>query len=216
MGLAGRLTKARTDAGLSKAELARHSGISAQAIGQIERGIIKSLNSETASALARALRLNIEWLARGVGTMRGSLAPGPGLAGLNVPVLDIREVSAPHLKITPIHKEVLMLDAELSATVSNTTYALRVEEDSMRPEFVPGDFVIVDPARGPQPGDIVVAQIKGDIARLKRYRPLQPEKSGALTCDLVPANQDYPTLRIDHEHPGKILGTVVEHRRRLR
>lgn len=44
----------------------------------------------------------------------------------------------------------------------------RVRGDSMRPALVPGDRVLVDYRRVPQPGDIVVARLPGRPVSVKR------------------------------------------------
>lgn len=65
-----RLQKAREKAGLTKAELGRHAGgISGSAISQLESGLSKGAKPENLVALAKALGVEIEWLATGNGPM---------------------------------------------------------------------------------------------------------------------------------------------------
>lgn len=97
--------------------------------------------------------------------------------------------------------------------VSDTAFALEIKGDSMEPEFHDGDKVIIDPAVQPRPGNYVVAKLyKQDEATFKQYRLRGIDANGDI-IDLVPLNDNHPTLRIDADNPGEIVGTMVEHRR---
>lgn len=102
----------------------------------------------------------------------------------------------------------LMTDLELSAHA----FALTIRGDSMLPEFNPGDRVIIDPDVAPHPGDFVAAKNGEQEATFKKYRPRGMDGSGNMVFELVPLNDDYPTLRSDVEHI-RIVGTMVEHRK---
>ena len=101
-----------------------------------------------------------------------------------------------------------MTDLELSPTA----FALEIRGDSMLPEFRPGDRVIIDPAIAPQPGDYVVAKNGEDEATFKKYRPRGFDAAGNLVFELVPLNEDYPSMRSDIT-PIQIIGVMVEHRK---
>ena len=94
-------------------------------------------------------------------------------------------------------------------------FALEVECDSMMPLFKPGDRLIVDPDLAPQPGDYVIARNGSDQATFKKYRPRGVDAKGEMIFELVPLNDDYPTMRSDIEHL-KVIGVVTEHRKKLR
>lgn len=102
----------------------------------------------------------------------------------------------------------LVTDLELS----DGAFALEIKGDSMLPEFRPGDRVIIDPDITPQPGDFVVAKNCDDEAMFKKYRPRGMDASGNIIFELVPLNDDYPTMRSDAA-PIRIVGTMVEHRK---
>jgi SOS-response transcriptional repressor LexA len=104
--------------------------------------------------------------------------------------------------------EFLLTDMELSSNA----FALEIKGDSMLPEFKPGDRVIIDPAVCPQPGDYVVAKNGEDEATFKKYRPRGVSERGDLVFELVPLNEDYPSMRSDVT-PIRIVGTMVEHRK---
>lgn len=104
--------------------------------------------------------------------------------------------------------EWLMTDLELS----DSAFALEIKGDSMLPEFRPGDRVIIDPQISPQPGDYVVAKNGEEEATFKKYRPRGMNERGNTVFELVPLNDDYPTMRSDVT-PITIVGTMVEHRK---
>jgi len=97
---------------------------------------------------------------------------------------------------------------------SELSFALRVIGRSMQPLFERGDYIVVDPNVPPMPGDIVVAKLDAEnAATLKKYRPRGNDENGDPVIELVPLNEDWPTLTIDSAHRGRIIGTVVEHRK---
>lgn len=104
--------------------------------------------------------------------------------------------------------EYLLTDLELS----DHAFALEIEGQSMEPDFKEGDRIIVDPALQPQPGDFVVAKNGREEATFKKYRPRGIGQGGREVFELVPLNDDYPTINSEHE-PARIIGVMVEHRR---
>ncbi|WP_244105146.1 LexA family protein [Burkholderia ambifaria] len=104
--------------------------------------------------------------------------------------------------------EYLLTDLDLS----DHAFALEVEGESMAPEFMPGDRIIVEPAIAPRPGDYVVAKNGKEEATFKKYRLRGMNAAGAEVFELVPLNSDYPTISSEHE-PVRIIGVMVEHRR---
>lgn len=102
----------------------------------------------------------------------------------------------------------LLTDLELS----DHAFALEIKGDSMLPDFRPGDRVIIDPSVAPNPGDFVVAKNGQEEATFKKYRPRGANEQGQTVFELVPLNEDYPSMRSDLMHI-QIIGTMVEHRR---
>lgn len=96
--------------------------------------------------------------------------------------------------------------------VSKSSFALEVQGDSMLPDFHPGDRIIVDPAVQPLPGDFVVAKNGEEEATFKKYRPRGANEAGEQVFELVPLNEDYPSMRSDIVYI-RIIGTMVEHRK---
>ena len=80
----------------------------------------------------------------------------------------------------------------------------------MEPDFREGDAVVIDPEVIPLPGDFVVAKNGEEEALFKSID--RAALSRAEVFELVPLNEDYPTLRSD-QVPIRIIGTMIEHRR---
>lgn len=95
---------------------------------------------------------------------------------------------------------------------SKETFVLTIRGNSMEPDFKEGDAVIIDPAVKPRPGSFVAAKNGREEATFKKYRPRTIDVLGNEIFELVPLNDDYPTMR-SSEQPIEIIGTMVEHRR---
>lgn len=98
---------------------------------------------------------------------------------------------------------------------SQWSFFLEIEGDSMLPDFRPGDRVLIDPEVTPRPGDFVAARNTKQEATFKKYRVRGLDASGNEVFELVPLNDDYPTLRSDEQHLC-VIGTMIEHRRKFR
>lgn len=213
--LGRRLERAREHAGLKQRQVAEFFGISSQAISQWEADRTRP-DSERLAALARLLGVRLDWLLDESGPMATQDASGANARerGTSVPVIDRvqagdwTEVQDPYAPGGG--EEVLMTDLP----VGPHAFALVIEGQSMAPEFQPGDKVIIDPTVRPRPGEFVVAKRdKDQEATFKKYRLRGQDERGRDIIELAPLNSDWPTLVIDVENPGQIVGTMVEHRR---
>jgi SOS-response transcriptional repressor LexA len=96
--------------------------------------------------------------------------------------------------------------------LSGSAFGLIIKGTSMEPEFKAGDKVIIDPAVSPQPGDFVVAKNTDEEATFKKYRPRGTNERGDMEFELVPLNDDFPTLHSERDHLH-VIGVMVEHRK---
>lgn len=102
------------------------------------------------------------------------------------------------------------IDSEIDA--GENGFFLRVSGMSMEPKFSEGDLVLIDVRKRPHPGDFVAAVNGNGEATLKRYRELgELSPSGNPHFELVPLNQDFPTLS-SMKQDIRIIGVAVEHR----
>ncbi|HJA86025.1 MAG TPA: translesion error-prone DNA polymerase V autoproteolytic subunit [Candidatus Bacteroides avicola] len=86
-----------------------------------------------------------------------------------------------------------------------TTFYARAVGDSMKGCGIDdGDLLVIDKAISPQNGDIVVAYIDGEFT-LKKVR-LEPDGS---CLWLIPANDEYPPIKITEENDFIIWGVLT-------
>jgi len=206
--IAKRVQSKRSELGLTQAELAERAGTSQQAIEQLENG--KTKRPRYLPELARALGCEIDWLI--TGTKSGTNVAPAELGNKRIPILSYVQAG-----LWTESQEYRSYDGGMSYLlvdddVSDNAFALIIEGDSMAPKFNAGDKIIVDPEVYPVPGDFVVALdgVKNQTV-FKKFRPTGVDSHGNDIYELVPLNDDFPTLRSE---TGKlsIIGTMVEHR----
>jgi SOS-response transcriptional repressor LexA len=196
-------------------DLATKAGVSQGSIGHLESG--RTRTSRKLTAIAAALGVDAIWLAEGKGTPWPSVSPvsnvAPAATGTRkIPLVNY--VQAGHMReVVDQHwvgdtAEFLLTDLDLSTGA----FALSIKGDSMLPDFREGDRVIIDPEIQPLPGDFVVAKNGGEEATFKKYRTRGINEHGEMVFELIPLNDDYPSMRSDIT-PLAIIGTMVEHRR---
>lgn len=201
MSLAARFKARRLELGMTQVEVAAAAGVSQQSIESIESG--RTRKPRNLLDLAKALKCSPDWLLNGKNIM-----PLAEVSTRRIPVLSY--VQAGQLTEAKDNTdfsgemEYVLADAD----VPGTCFALRIDGDSMQPEFKEGDIVIIDPDLCPAPGEFVVAKNNGHEATFKKYRPLGV---GIADFELVPLNPDYPVLR-SAEVPLRIIGVMIEHR----
>ena len=92
--------------------------------------------------------------------------------------------------------------------ISKHTFALRIEGDSMEPEFSQGDFIIVDPAVQPETGRYVVAKTNNGNGNNGEATFKQFVRDGN-SVFLRPLNDKYPLMDMTGKK-FKIVGCVVQ------
>jgi SOS-response transcriptional repressor LexA len=210
MSIGRRIAHARKEAALSQQAVADRFGISRAAVAQWESGDTHPGMTKL-EGLAQVLNVHLEWLATGKGAKRaGDVITTFSENQRTVPLLSWEASAAWPNRTNPPSgaRPSLITHAEIGVRA----FALAVEDESMSPEFVPGDHVIVDPDVIPQIGDFVVARSADDDApALRLYRAL--ERHDGETAELVPLNAAWPTRQLDRRQPGRLVGTMIEHRR---
>lgn len=214
-----RLRESRKENKLTQAAVAKRVGISQGTLSELEGG--HHASSASTPALAHLYGVNALWLAEG----RGPHRPGghdPGRAfDVNVAPARIGDRRIPLINFVQAG-QLTEIGAEFSGdameylltdlNLSEHAFALEIDGLSMTPEFSPGDRVIIDQEVAPSAGDFVVARNGKEEATFKKYRPRGISERGQDVFELVPLNDDYPTLYSDRE-PLQVIGTMVEHRR---
>lgn len=209
--IAERIKDALRLRGMRQIDLASRTGISKGCISQYVSGKFdpKQTNLYT---MANALRVRPDWL-----------------MGLDVPMEDAPVIEVVPMKDTlrvpilgkvaagePIYAEgnvegELMVDPSLACGMP--LFALRVKGDSMSPQILDRDIIIVREQSEVEDGDIVVATVNGGegcVKRLKMY---------AHALSLVSVNPSYEPMYFGEDDvenlPVRIIGKVIEIRRHI-
>jgi len=209
MELGERIRFARERAHMAQPAVAKHFGISRQSVSKWESGESDPKRGRLAE-LADLFQVNVEWLLTGAGTPD---AGGHLSRRQAVPVIDKvaagswSEVTDPYAP--GAFERYVFPDRQLG----KHAFALSVDGRSMEPDFTPGDVIIIDPDVQAEPGDLVVAKLEDEeAATFKKFRHRGSDK-GTPIIELVPLNDDFPTLVLNNDHRGHIIGPVVEYRR---
>lgn len=134
-----------------------------------------------------------------------NISPAPDIKGQvplisSVPAGDFREA------IDNLHPGDYERMIDVSVPVMAHTFALRVDGDSMEPEFRHGDVIIVEPDMQAEHGDYVIAKNGGDATFKQLW------KEGA-DWYLKPLNDRYPIKPL---HDSLIIGVVREKSKRYK
>ena len=134
----------------------------------------------------------------------GDVMPAGKVAHVNIPFFDIRVVAGFPV---PLDNDEKSQDIDLIRMLCphpEASYLIRVNGDSMIDAGVlSGDIVIVDKSnRNPSPREIAMCELNGEYT-LKHFR--MEDGQGWL----VPANPDYPRIRISPEDDFSVWGTVT-------
>ncbi|MGR1185984.1 LexA family protein [Aeromonas veronii] len=217
-----RITASRQAQKMSKAELARRVGISHASVSKWESGLNQP-KGRYLNDLAAALGVTVDWLLTGDGDVPSSSGEQqiPGYHNVELAVIPqgkripvISYVQAGNWR--EMCEQATTFDGNVeyvtaSVDIGSCGFGLWLRGDSMLPQFKEGDLIIVDPDEAPQPGDYVVAKNGSNEATFKKYRPRGIDENGQEVFELVPLNDDYPTMHSDRQHI-EIIGVMVEHR----
>ena len=201
-------------AGVTQADLARACKVKPPSIHGWLSGKSKFLRGENLLTAASALGVSQKWLATGDGPMSASDSnvAAAQIGARRIPLIDYVQAGV----WTAVADTFQPGDAEdwllTDLDLSGQAFALQIKGESMRPDFNPGDRVIIDPDVHPQAGDYVVAKNGEEEATFKKYRVRGTDAIGSVIFELVPLNPDFETMRSD-ERPIRIVGVMVEHRK---
>ena len=199
------LKAARKAKGLTQIEVSNFIGLTQGTYSQWENGKVK-IDPMSLSRLAKLFDVTTDYL------LGKDDQPNPVV--LRVPVY--RKVPA-GIPLEAIEDVVDWEELPQSMAKGGKEYfALRVSGDSMWPEYLDGDVVIVRRAQICTSGDVCVVYVNGYDATLKEVK--LDEAAGTLT--IVPRNPSYPprtfTRQEIQELPVTIAGVVVELRRKIK
>ncbi|AWL03381.1 peptidase S24 [Massilia oculi] len=222
MSIGTRVKQARKAAKLTQIELAKKSNLKQSSISDLEVG--KSQGTTNLASLAAALGVSALWLETGKGPMSPEQPPTEQfdqnvslirLASRPIPVISSVQAGALRDMENPYEPgDGYAVEYTEDPKLSRWAFCLDVEGMSMAPRFQPGDRLFVDPDRSPGPGNFVVARNGSNQATFKKYRPRGIDANGNEIFELVPLNDDFPTLRSDQE-TLVVIGVVTEVKQKL-
>ncbi len=203
------IKKKRLELGLTLEEVGQAVGVGKSTVKKWEDGYIANMRRDKIAKLSAVLQLDPVCFIEH--NSSGNLRPltAPLTAGAVIPVLGKVPAGVPIEAIEDIIDEI-ELPAKL-ASDSHEYFALLVSGDSMYPEYLDGDIIIVRRQESAETGDDVVAYVNGYDATLKRL--IRSPKG----ITLRPLNTTYAPQTFTNDQildlPIRIAGIVVEQRR---
>lgn len=183
----------------------------AEAVG-VTRGAVQQWEKEGGTAptrkkqplVAKVLGLSVAQLMSG----ESNTEAGPGITG-SVPLLSSVQAGlyTMHVDNFDVGDDGGADLVPTSVPIKRHTFALRVNGDSMEPDFREGMILIIEPEMDPQPGDFVIAKNGDDETTFK-----QLVKDGA-DWYLKPCNPRWPMKPLGD---AKVIGVVRAVERRFR
>jgi len=201
-----RIKDARKAANMTQMEVANRIGLSQPQYSAWENGRSK-IDSVSLAKLANLFGVTTDFL---LGKDELAMV---GSTGIRIPVLGSVPAGIPLEAIEDI------IDWEelpqSMCTGGKEYFALEVKGDSMWPEYLPGDTVIIQKTPQCESGDVCVVYVNGYDATLKQVKF---SEDGSMT--LIPRNQNYPPRTYSPDEiqslPVSICGIVVELRRKVK
>lgn len=199
-----RLKELRKEKGLTQVELAKQIGIGQSGYSDWERGITK-IDSESLTKLSALFSVSVGYLLGKDDDAQENFRRIPVLGSVpaGIPIDAVEDI----VDWEDLPESMFSGDKEY--------FALEVKGDSMWPDYLPGDIVIVRKTPCCESGDVCVVYVNGYDATLKQVKF---GEDGSIT--LVPKNQSYPPRTYSPEEeadlPVAICGVVVELRRKIK
>lgn len=200
------LKAARKAKELTQVEVARAIGLTQNGYSYWENGKAK-IDRDQLLKLANLFDVSVDYL------LGNTTTTNTGSKIVRIPVLGSIPAGIPLEAIEEIidWEEI----PESMCAGGKEYFALEVKGDSMWPDYLPGDVVIVRKTPCFESGDVCVVYVNGYDATLKQVKS---QDDGSMT--LVPRNQSYPPRTYSKEEvmalPISIAGVVVELRRKIK
>ena len=219
--LGARIKYFREKLGLSQDELALRVGATQQSIQSLETG--KTKKSNFLPHIAKVLGIDIHALLDGSAQLNQLLsAPSSTIeTARKIPLFSTQhsDLAYAYLKdqtIMPPTGKWVAVDASLPFLESGPRlFALKLNlgDEAFKPEFRPGDQLIVDPDAPLQPSDLVIVYKKGaDRLIPTRYRVITVWGTD-VEFQLVSIHPDFPSFAKSELDTLEIMGSVTQMRR---
>lgn len=208
MDIGEKIKIARITRGLTQEELGNMIGVQKSAIAKYESGRVVNIKRTTLQKIADVLDMNPSDLIFDDYTT--SISDSGTATVKRIPVLG-RVVAG--IPIDAIEEVLDWEEIPESLARTGEFFALQVKGDSMSPRIQEGDVLIVRQQNDADEGDIVIAQINGDTACVKR---LLKQEDGIVLQSFNPAYSPmFFSKKAVNEKPVHIIGKVIENRQKF-
>ena len=200
--------------GWDDSELARRCERSPQQVHAWKQGT-RHIGERLARKLEEALGLNRYALDDRAGTHVAEPPPKGGVPAVSGGSAKSHAKEMPIIRWAQLSQMLNADNATLKAkAVHLGTYApgsarskfVEVPDDSMAPQFQPGDHVLLDPTEAPRAGDVVLVSLPAGEHYLRVFRPRT-----AHIFEAVALNPHYQALSSDVDQT-QVCAVMVEHR----
>ena len=202
-----RLKELREKAHISQAQLAKAIGVAQSTVAMWESGK-SSPEYNTLIKISDYFAVGIDFLAG-----KSRVQKEEKTSSVRIPVLGSVPAGIPLEAVEDILDWEEIPDS--MCTGGKEYFALEVHGDSMWPDYLPGDIIIVRKSPVCNSGDVCVVYVNGYDATLKQ---VIIGEGGSIS--LIPKNQSYPPRTYSRREvidmPISIAGVVVELRRKIR
>lgn len=215
--IATRIRQSRKALGLTIKELAaRSKKFSPARIGNWEQGT-RNPGPQAAKILADVLGVSPAYLLGLSESTKGDLHLHNDYLPRYIPLVELDKIklSEKELKalidnLKPYAKDEskIPLDLKTELSAGPLTFATIITDNSMSPEFKPGDIIIADPNKKPKPGDYVIAEIASS-KMVRKYREIGGNTEKNSASELTPLNHDWAASKINSAKEGKVFATII-------
>jgi hypothetical protein len=219
--IAGRLRRARRDAGFDRAtDAARKFEWNYSRYMNYENGV-RAIPPKQAILFASAFSVTIDFIYFGkgdsvnrAGTMRGVFST----MVRRIPLVQLKNMAEiqriasglepmPAVVAVPVSHDVALPGRAIFIEIQDKSMSNPNEPVS----FEPGDKAMIDLDALPAPADFVLAFVPEEGEALFRlYREVGRAEDGSMIADLVPLNPNFRTIRISGTGPAQIIGVCCQ------
>ena len=206
MAINNKIKQLRTSRKWSQETLARKVGYADKtAIAKIEKGLI-DLPQSKIKAFSDVFNVSISYLIDDEETTNVR-THNRSDHFVTVPVFGTIRAGIPEEAVEDI---IDYIDVEVSSSYGEYL-GLEIKGDSMSPDFIDGDYIILKKQSDCESGDLAAVLVNGNEATFKKIKKL---KDGVM---LIPLNSAYETMFYSNKDivnlPVTIIGVLVEMRR---
>lgn len=205
-------------------EARKAKGLTLKALGELAGGLkqtrltnweqgVRTPGPEEIKSLARALDVSPAYLMCLSDEQQFKETQSPSQL---IPLLDYRQACEAKVYTSPEISgdvELISVSTVLQPELSKDTFALKILDDSMMPEFRPNDVLVIDPSSSPKPGNYVIVTIdKRQEVIVCKYKKLSYTSS---EFELITLNDNWPNIKAQSDIAVEIVGVVKQNIRVL-